>query len=190
MLTEARRSEASVQWVREDIGRWSPDRPFDLVFSNAALQWLPDHATLFPRLLRHVAAGGALAVQMPANSGAPYQRAAERVQSRPPWSGFPRGPMPGTGLPLPSDYYDYLSGEARRLELWDTEYVHVLPGAAAVVDWTVGTGLRPWLRGLPDEDHRKRFLEEYGIEIAGAYPAQPSGSVLFPFLRRFVVAYR
>lgn len=88
-----------------------------------------------------------------------------------------------------AEYYDLLSESATRLDLWDTEYVHVLPDANAIVEWVKGTALRPVLNPLPEED-RGRFLRAYTEEILRAYPPRPDGRVLFPFRRRFVVAYR
>lgn len=190
MLATARRSDPEVRWAEADASTWSPDRPVDLLFSNAALQWVPDHDHQFPRLLGLVAPGGAFAVQMPANTDEPYQRAAARLGTSPTWSPF----LKNLGLDFETDppqvYFDRLAPMARRVELWDTRYVHVLGSSDDVVEWIVGTGLRPWLAALPDDAHRERFLTEYRTEIRGAYPAHSDGRVLFPFLRRFLIAYR
>jgi trans-aconitate 2-methyltransferase len=67
MLAKARNAMTDVEWIEADVAAWRPDRPADLVYSNAALHWLPDHARLFPHLLTIVAPGGQLAVQMPRN---------------------------------------------------------------------------------------------------------------------------
>ena len=68
MLERARTLEADgVRFDRGDIGDWQPDAPFDVVFSNAALQWVGDHPTLFARLSAMLTPGGELAVQVPAN---------------------------------------------------------------------------------------------------------------------------
>jgi trans-aconitate 2-methyltransferase len=190
MLEVARRSDPRVSWVAGDIGRWTANPPADLLFSNAALHWLPDHAQQFPRLFAQVAPNGAFAVQMPANDGAPYQRAADRVFASPEWrSCFPPEDR-DVALAAPEFYHDLLAPLAHRIDLWDTRYVHVLPDANAVVEWTKGTGLRPALARLPDDAHRERFLAQYGREVARAYPPRPDGQVLFPFLRRFLIAYR
>ncbi|HEY0714735.1 MAG TPA: methyltransferase domain-containing protein, partial [Polyangia bacterium] len=61
MLARARRDHPTGQWVQADIASYEPAAPLDLLFANAALQWLPDHATLFPRLLQQVRPGGVLA---------------------------------------------------------------------------------------------------------------------------------
>jgi trans-aconitate 2-methyltransferase len=190
MLATARRSDPTVSWVEADAATWSPDRPVDLLFSNAALQWVPDHDRQFPRLLGLVAPGGALAVQMPANTDEPYQRAAARLSASPSW----RPLLTNLGLDFETDppdvYFDRLAPLARRIDLWDTRYVHVLDRPEDIVEWTTGTGLRPLLAALPDAAHRERFLEEYRAEIRREYPTHAEGRVLFPFLRRFIVAYR
>jgi trans-aconitate 2-methyltransferase len=87
-------------------------------------------------------------------------------------------------------YYDALAPHATRLDLWETEYLHVLPSPAAIVEWYKGTGLRPFLDPLPDDATRQRFLDEYLEAVTAAYPAQSDGCVIFPFRRLFVIAYR
>ena len=89
-----------------------------------------------------------------------------------------------------TQYYELLRNGSRKIDLWDTEYCHVLLGPESVVEWTKGTALRPLLERLTAETDRARFLSEYSVEIAHQYPPQGDGRVLFPFLRRFVIAYR
>ena len=68
MLERARALDApGLRFVQGDIGDWEPDQPFEVVFSNAALQWLPDHPQLFKRLTAMLVPGGEIAVQVPAN---------------------------------------------------------------------------------------------------------------------------
>jgi trans-aconitate 2-methyltransferase len=190
MLEVARRSPVPARWEEADAATWTSDAPVDLLFSNAALQWLPDHGRQLPRLLGQVASGGAFAVQMPANTDQPFQQVADRLRLGSSWRPFVRPDAPGIGIGSASEYYDILAPHARRVELWDTRYVHVLPGPEAVVEWTIGTGMRPWLAGLPDDAHRSRFLAEYRAGIEAEYPSRADGRVLFPFDRRFFVAYR
>ncbi len=67
MLAAARRDYPGIAFVAGDIAAWSPVEPYDVVFSNAALQWVGSHAELLPRLIAAVKPGGVLAVQMPRN---------------------------------------------------------------------------------------------------------------------------
>jgi len=192
MLVRARALPLPIEWVCADLREWSPRSPLDLVFSNATLHWLPDHPSEIPRLWRWVAPGGALAFQVPVrgSSSRGWLEALERARSREPWRSLTWIDVAGANvLPL-EGYYDLLSGEARRLDLWDTEYVHVLAGPGEIVEWIRGTALRPLLAQLPREEERTRFLGDLTQEVAQGYPARPDRKVLFPFLRRFVVAYR
>ena len=190
MLAMARRRGPAARWILGDLRSWRPVAPVDVLLSNAAMHWVPNHAQEFPRLLGLVAAGGALAVQMPANSNEPYLDALTRVQDRAPWSRVAPPTVPDTGLLSAAEYYDVLAPVAREVHLWDTRYYHVLPGPEAIVDWTRGAGLRPWLAALASDDERHRFLAEYLAEVTEVYPRRADGRVLFPFLRRFLIAYR
>jgi trans-aconitate 2-methyltransferase len=189
MIAAARRDAPERTWILGDIASWTGD-PFDLVFSNAALQWVPDHARVYPRLLAQVAPGGALAVQMPCNFDASAHEAMRAIAARPEWRHhFSGGVREWHVHPAPF-YYDVLAPHASRVDLWETEYFHVMPGPAAIVEWYKGTGLRPFLDPLPDEAARQRFLADYLDAVTTAYPSQSDGRVVFPFRRLFVIAYR
>jgi len=86
-------------------------------------------------------------------------------------------------------YYDLLSPMARRMDLWITEYQHILAGPEAIVEWYKGTGLRPFLDALKTAERKEQFLADYLRLITPAYPRQSDGHVIFPFRRLFMVAY-
>ncbi|MCC7086451.1 MAG: trans-aconitate 2-methyltransferase [Pirellulales bacterium] len=193
MIAAARRSNPNGQFHLRDIADWATngDESPDVVFSNAALQWVPDHAALFPRLLKQVAAGGALAVQVPANVHAPAHRLMRELAASALWRArFPIGGVREWNAHSPAFYYDALAPQAVRIDLWTTEYIQIMPSAEAIVDWYRGSGLRPYLEALGGDAERQRFASEYLSAIRGAYPPQPNGQVLFPFQRLFVIAYR
>jgi trans-aconitate 2-methyltransferase len=190
MLARARRDLPDLRWEEGDIGSWQPGRTYDLVFSNAALHWVPDHAALLPRLLTSVAEGGALAFQMPANLDAPAHRLMRELAATPRFRGAFTAPVREWHTEEIADYYDILSPHVSRLDLWVTEYQHVLAGPAAITEWYKGTGLRPFLDALPGEAEQGAFLSEYTALVAAAFPAQRDGRVIFPFRRIFAVAYR
>jgi trans-aconitate 2-methyltransferase len=191
MLAAARASDARTIWCEGDIDAWQPAAPLDLVFSNAALQWVPDHAALFPRLFAAVAPGGALAVQMPGDLDAPAHALMRALPAAPQWRRHFPTPEIGEWRVEPlAYYYDLLAPQAVRLDLWTTEYLHVLPDHAAIVAWYRGSGLRPYLEALPRDSLRDAFCADFLAGVTRAYPAQPDGRVLFPFQRIFIVAYR
>jgi trans-aconitate 2-methyltransferase len=193
MIDQANRAYPDRRWILGDIVEWAADagEPFGVIFSNAALHWVPDHAALYPALFSHVAPGGALAAQVPMNLDAPAHVLMRELASTPAWACL----LPPDGVRQwyvhdASFYYDLLAPVAARLDLWETEYIHVMDSPAAIVEWYKGTGLRPYLDALPTDVERENFLADYTDRIAEAYPARADGRVLFPFRRFFLVAYR
>jgi trans-aconitate 2-methyltransferase len=170
-----------------DIATWSPAAPVDVLFSNAALQWLGGHDTLFPRLLSHLAPGGVLAVQMPSMHAAPLRAEQDRIAREGPWAKTLAHVASAPAILAPGDYYDLLRARVATLDLWVTGYTHVLRGEDPVVQWAMGTSLRPFLDAL-DGTLREGFLDAYRTAMRAAYPPQPDGAVLLPFRRLFILA--
>jgi trans-aconitate 2-methyltransferase len=176
-----------VRFVLDDLARWRPETPVDVVVSNAALQWVPEHRGLLPGLVRTLAPGGWLAFQVPGNHDAPSHRALRAVAGEPPFAEHTRA-LSRPGVAEPSEYLADLLGLGCRVDAWETTYLHVLPGPDPVLRWLEGTGARPYLDALP-EALRAPFAAALRERLAGAYPAGPSGTVL-PFRRLFAVARR
>jgi trans-aconitate 2-methyltransferase len=187
MLERARRDFPAIAWKLGDAGTYQPAEPVDLLFANAVFHWLPDHASLFPSLMSRVRPGGVLAVQMPHNYEEPSHRLMREVRARLlPGRDEVRALTPVAGAAF---YYDLLAPRASAVDIWRTTYEHVMPDAAAIVEWVKGTGLRPYLDDLAD-DERAAYLEAYRAEIDRAYPARADGKRLFSFPRLFIVAVR
>lgn len=190
MIAAAAKSYPNEDWELADIATWAAEVPYDLVFSNAALHWLPDHARLFPHLLTQVASRGALAVQMPAHGQSPLRLVVEEVANDPAWSHLMEAARNAITFAAPSFYYDVLQPQATRVELWETLYYHIVDSPQAIVDWFRATGLRPFLEALADDEQRQRFEQMVLAGYTQAYPRQRDGRVSFPFRRLFLVAYR
>ena len=190
MISAARKGDPSIEWVVGDIRSWRAAIPFDLIFSNAALHWVPDHAELFPRLVRQLTPGGTLAVQMPTNSGSPAARCIREVAAAPKWSSRWATDGSNATVGAPDFYYDLLAPVASQVELWQTEYEHVLSDASAILEWVKGTTLRPYLDALSSPEDQEAFLEQIRAGLATVYPSRPDGKVLFPFRRLFLVVTR
>lgn len=187
MLAEARAALPSARFLEADLAAWRPEKPADLLFSNAALQWLPDPTAAMRRLLGCLAPGGVLAVQMPRNHGAPSHRLiAETVAEHPRRAALEPLLRPYPVAPAAAQHRA-LGPHCRRLEVWETEYLHRLEGPNPVVEWTKGTALTAILGAL-GEGERADFLAAYAARIARAYPPEPDGSTLFPFRRLFLIA--
>src|SRR6478672_11822675 len=122
MLKQAGTRHPDWQWDHTDIDQWRPESSFDLIFSNAALHWLGDHAALFPRLFQHVSHGGALAVQMPNNFHSPAHQAMKKVAASPRWSAALTNVSEKFGVQPAAFYYEVLRKLATHLDIWETEY--------------------------------------------------------------------
>ncbi len=193
MLEKAACDPSRVRWIESDIGEWQPDAAPDLIYSNATLQWLEGHRELFPRLLGYLNSGGCLAVQMPLSWALPSHQLMRETLANGGPSGAPLGSellrqvVARNWVEDTITYYDLLASRAKTLDIWETEYLHVLEGLEPVLEWVKGTGLRPILNGLGERD-RANFLAEYGRRLRVAYPARADGRTLYPFRRLFIVA--
>lgn len=152
----------------------------DLLFSNAALQWVHDHEQLWPRLAAMIRPGGQLAVQMPSNhrhfSHVLIREMAATEPFRSALGGFVRlSPV------LEPDVYAQLLFDqgARELTVFEKVYPHVLDDASALLDWISGTALLPYLERLP-ADLRETFKTRCLERLQERFPQAP---VFYPFRR-------
>jgi trans-aconitate 2-methyltransferase len=128
-------------------------------------------------------------VQMPRNYQSPSHALMRKVAEEGAWRDRLHDARDALAVRGPEFYYDLLAPAARRVDIWETEYGHVMESARAILEWVRGTGLRPFLDPL-DKDERAAFEERYLAELARAYPRRADGKVLFPFRRLFIVASR
>lgn len=190
MLARARARPDDIDWVEQGIADWSPATAPDLIFSNAALHWLPDHAALFPRLAESLAPGGVLAVQMPNSFTAAWHVLMRETAADGPWAADLAGVEGTRPLAAPEDYYAWLSPLCDSVDIWTTTYLHALTGEDPVVDWMLGTGLRPYVEALSSDADRSLFLDAYRARLAPVFPRRADGTTLLPFPRVFLVARR
>jgi trans-aconitate 2-methyltransferase len=190
MLAHARRRAPQTCFLLRDINDWTPDRPADLIFANAALHFLPRHESLFPRLAGLLGRGGCLAVQMPNVLREASHAAMRLVAADGPWASR-LVPIAKTRPVIASfeDYYAWLRPLCRAIEFWTTTYIHQLNGPDDIVDWFAGSGLRPFLDPL-DENERVEFLARYRRELEQAYPVGADGKTFFSYPRLFLIATR
>lgn len=190
MIAAAAKDCPNGHWIVADIRTWRDPEPFDVIYSNAALQWVPNHGTLLPCMVDMVAPGGALAVQVPRHVHSPVHQLMLEISQRPEWRGRMDSARAAITVEVPAFYYDLLQPWTKRIDLWETEYLHVLEDPAALVTWMRGTGLRPFLEALDTDEQRQRFEDLLLRGVESVYARRADGRVLFPFRRLFVVADR
>jgi len=192
MLAAARAAAPDCRFEMADLARWSAAAPVDLLYANASLQWLDDHALLFPHLLSQLAPGGTLAAQMPAMHDSPMRRAQSEIAGNGPWADHLRDVRKAGPILTAAQYWDLLRPRAATLDIWETTYIHALGGARGggpdpIAEWAAGTSLRPFLDKLPPLQ-RAGFFRAYADAMRIAYTPRPDGTTLLPFRRLFLVA--
>ena len=155
---------------------------FDIVFSNACLQWVPGHDKVLVQMMGLLEKDGVMAVQVPYNHKEPIKKIIFETAAAPQWKEYLDGVRPFHTRTV-SDYYDILHGYAK-VNIWETVYYHVLDSHEDILHWYRGTGLRPYLERLPD-DKKTAFKNEILHRISKSYPRQKNGKVLFRFPRLF-----
>jgi trans-aconitate 2-methyltransferase len=187
MLDKARAAAPACRFEQCDFANWQPADAPDLIYSNAALQWVGGHAALFPRLMSLLAAGGVLAVQMPAMHDAPLRRLQYEVAAQGSWAERLASRASAPSIRDAAGYWDLLRPLAAGLDIWETVYLHPLTGEDAVVEWAAGSSLRPFLEPLPPAQ-REAFRRAYAEALRPHYPRRADGTTLLPFRRLFLVA--
>ncbi|WP_414506501.1 trans-aconitate 2-methyltransferase [Streptomyces sp. NEAU-L66] len=174
-----------------DAADWMPEETYDLIVSNAALQWVPNHPDSFARWIEALAPGGTFAFQVPGNFTSPSHALLGELCDAPQW----RERLNTHGRRFihilePAAYLERLTDLGCAADVWETTYVQLLEGDDPVLDWVKGTALRPVLTALEnDPAAREAFLAEYREALRKAYPTGRHGTV-FPFRRIFAVAQK
>jgi trans-aconitate 2-methyltransferase len=152
---------------------------WDLIFSNAALQWSEKHEQLIPRLYERLLPGGQIAVQVPSNhnhiSHQIYRETADEEPFKTVLKGFQRyAPV------LTIDEYARLFFDcgADEINVFEKIYAHVLEDSNAVVEWISGTALVPYFERLGE--HKESFVDAIRVKMKAALPESP---VFYPFRR-------
>ena len=185
MLDAAAKSGVAAEWVMADIDSYAPPERFDVIYSNAALHWVPNHHRLFPRLCGLLAPGGVLAVQMPHNEHRPLQRLVETMVDE---KGLrSRLPVHRDLVGDPEGYFDILAPHVAAIDIWEVDYLQILTGENPAVEWAKGSSLRPVMTALEGRE-RESFLDEYAERLRSAYKRSADGRTLFPFRRLFILA--
>jgi len=191
MIKAAKARLPGVRFELCAIEEWNEPGPWDLIYSNATLQWVGGHETLLPKLAQRLTPGGSLAIQMPDNLDEPSQASMRTAAQRVPFASLLKDAAKArTELGTPDWYYALLKPFCLRVDIWRTTYFHTLAGGlSAIVEWVKGTGLRPFLNPL-SEAEQQAYIAVYKEELAKVYKPLADGTVILPFPRLFIVATR
>ena len=161
---------------------------FDIVFSNACLQWVPDHKHILPALYGLLNPRGVLAVQIPKNGDSPLYKAMDEVVAEARWN-FNAAEVAYNKSLSPEEYFDILSSLSGNFTMWESVYYHRMKSHVALVDWIKGTKLRPYLN-LLDDRGQKELEDEIVRRVTPLYPVQENGEIIYRFRRLFFIAVK
>lgn len=174
----------------EDVREWAPQPDTDVVLCNAVLQWVPGHLELLRGWLPALPGGAWFAFQVPGNFDAPSHVLARELAAQPAWRGQLGDVLRGAEtVLLAGEYAEAIAGLGVEADVWETTYQQRLQGPDAVLQWIMGTALRP-VRAVLDDDQWAGFIEELAPRLRAAYPPRVDGTTWFPFRRLFCVAHR
>lgn len=190
MIARAETDYPDGRWICADAASHPFEESFDVVYSNAVLQWIPGQERVLNRLIDLLAPGATLAVQVPANDTSPIHLATVEVARREEWADLTADRLDWIQYRNSVFYYEILSGRGLGIDLWVTTYMHVLDSQRGLIDWYRSTGMKHYLAALPDAAARERFTDLVFQKIVTAYPVETDGKVLFPFRRLFFTGHR
>lgn len=161
---------------------------FDIIFSNACLQWIPNHKKLIPMIFSKLSKGGVLAVQIPMNFQEKLFTIMSETVHEDKWDFSSIPAEPNTTLKC-EEYFDILSSLTDNFDIWETVYYHNMPSVDSMVEWIKGTRLRPYLNALNSID-AKKLINEITEKASRVYTKQENGEIIFKFRRFFFTATR
>ena len=189
MLAKAKKTHPDIEFIHLDVGGdlGEVKGKFDIVFSNACLQWIPNHEILLPKLMSLLRRGGILAVQVPIQSEHPVHIIMNELVTSAKWKD--KLLQRNYNNLSTCEYYDALSGISDDFEMWETIYCHRMPSYESIIEWYKGTGLRPYLEQLSETD-AEDFVSDVYRELKNRYKIQRNGEIMFRFPRLFFIAKR
>jgi len=188
MIERARKDYPNQQWMVGDALTYTTNQAYDIVFSNAAIQWIPNHDVLIPRLFQLAQKNGILAIQVPANHESPLYRIIVRTSQKRKWRAFTKGYELAITYHNAEYYYNALVSLTQKVALWETTYYHILKSHQDLIEWYRSTAMKPILDRLQTDERRADFEEEVLSESKEYYALQRDGRIIYPFKRLFFTA--
>lgn len=188
MIKKAKQEYPSQKWKLVDAEKDIISGRYDIVFSNATIQWIPNHSDLFNRLKNNLTERGVLAIQLPLFFNMPLGRSIAQISKDKRWSNLTESVNDLFTIHNSSEYYDMLFEVFSSFEIWETNYIHIMDSHTAILEMIRSTGLRPYLDRLESDHDKKEFEVRVLEDIKDDYKAQRDGKVLFPFKRLFIIA--
>lgn len=187
MIEKAKKDFPNQEWRLLDAGKDEITGEFDIVFSNATIQWIPDHFDLLKKFKTILSDRGIIAIQIPLFFDMPIGKSIIRISKEKKWKDLLETATKMFTIHNFSLYYDYITDLYTSVEMWESSYIHVLNSQHSILEMIRGAGLRPYIDRLNNENDKIDFESKILTEIKKDYPLQKNGKVLFPFKRLFFI---
>jgi trans-aconitate 2-methyltransferase len=187
MIEKAKKDYPWQEWKLLDAGKNKIEGKYDIVFSNATIQWIPNHKDLLKKFHSILTENGIMAIQIPLFWDMPVGKALISIANDKHWADIAKDVLELFSIHNSSFYYDILTELFQSIDMWETNYIHILDSHQSVLEMIRGAGLRPFLERLESDSERKIFSDRVLEEIIRDYPSQKDGKVLFPFTRLFFI---
>ena len=128
-------------------------------------------------------------MQIPQFWDMPLGKAIERIANGGRWNTLTKGVTEQFTIHNYSYYFDQISLFTNEIDIWETDYMHIMDSHYSILEMIRSSGLRPYLDRLLTEKDKNDFEAQVLMEIERDYPAQNNGKVIFPFKRLFFIAY-
>jgi len=188
MIERAKLDFPDQEWKLLDAGKDEIKGKFDIVFSNAAIQWIPKHYELLAKFKSILSDQGVVAIQLPLFFDMPLGKSIARISKEKQWWSVMDGVDQLYTMHHYSEYYDFLSSLFNSVVIWETNYIHVMDSPDSILEMIRSTGLKPYIDRLDKDQDKLDFEKKVLTSIREDYPTQKNGKVLFPFKRMFLIA--
>lgn len=189
MIEKAIADHPDKSWQIADAAIYQSETKYDIVYSNATIQWIPNHEQLIGHLYDLLTARGVLAVQIPKFRDMIISKDIDNVANKIKWRKLTEHCSQLYTHHDYNFYYDVLSSIFVSIEMWETFYLHVLDSHKLIVEMIKSTGMKPYLDSLNNEFEKEEFENDVLTEVVNHYPAQSNGKVIFPFKRLFMIGF-
>lgn len=190
MISKAKSQYNDIEFICCDVrDLFCREEKYDVVFSNACIQWIPNHNELLKNLMNLLNYNGVLAVQIPYNHNEPIHKIISEVTHSTKWADCFENPREQYVFDFSEYYYDLLVDISREFDIWQTTYFHKMKSHNDILEWYRGTGLRPYLE-LLDENQKADFENDILEKVKQYYSRQSNGDIIFKFPRLFFTAVK
>ena len=188
MINRAKKDYPHWHWLQADAAEFQSAVKFDIVFSNAAMQWMPNHGKLLDNFRQLLSPRGVIAFQVPKFNEMPVRDAIERVAKHHRWNTRTAECPAVFTFNGCEYYYNALCRHYKKIDIWETCYFHVMESHRSIIEFVRSAGMKPYFDVLEDAE-KNDFESGVYEQIKAVYPVQPDGNVLFPFKRLFCIGY-